>query len=66
MNRTVSSLSQLSLKKGIKLFGKMEDNGERSLSKGSVKHDPVIAKPSKKFTISKICKGDTHEINIPK
>ena len=45
MNRTVSSLSQHSLKKGIKLISKVDQNAERSLSKGSTKYDQAIIKP---------------------
>lgn len=59
MNRTVSSLSQHSLKKGIKLYGKTAQNGERSLSKGSIKYDQLSVKATKKYTISKLGKGGT-------
>lgn len=59
MNRTVSSLSQHSLKKGIKLCGKVDQNRERSLSKGSLKYDQTTLKPTKKYTISKLGKAGT-------
>jgi len=66
MNRTTSSLSQHSLKKGIKICGKIDENNEGSQSKDLINTQKSLPKPQKKYTISKICKGHTDEMPFQK